>query len=307
MSDIPHYFLYGEATSTNALTYLHIASLEDSLPKHNWEIHPHRHNNLHQLLIIEQGSVLARVNDKSSEEHGPCILSIPPKEAHGFVHQPNVKGYIVTIQRPFLLNLFSENEREEFPHLLRTPLMARPQPDSQTAWTIENVAPQLFAEYNNSEVGQASMIGAYVKILFTLIQRSQETGSSKAHGFHEDDQSGKPHDFRISNHEQFMELLESHYLEHWTVDQYAEKLGLSGGRLNRLCKKYSDQKALEVIHDRLITEAKRQLIYTQLSAKEISYKLGFKDPGYFSRFFSRKVGFTPGKFKQQVHEQRRNA
>lgn len=301
MSDIPHYFLYGEDTAAKTLTYLHIASLEDSLPKHNWEIHPHRHDNLHQLLIIEQGSVLAQVNDKSSEEHGPCILSIPPKEAHGFVHQPDVKGYIITIQRPFLLNLFSESEREEFPNLLRTPLMARPQPDSQTAWTIENLAPQLFAEYNNSEVGQTSMIAAYIKILFTLIQRSQEVGRSAA-----THSANQQQDIRISSHEQFMELLEHHYLDHWTVDQYAEVLGLTGGRLNRLCKKYSDQKALEVIHDRLITEAKRQLIYTQLSAKEISYKLGFKDPGYFSRFFSRKVGYTPGKFKQQVLEQRRN-
>jgi len=46
MSDIPHYFLYGEAAPSNTLTYLHIASLEESLPKHNWEIHPHRHDKL---------------------------------------------------------------------------------------------------------------------------------------------------------------------------------------------------------------------------------------------------------------------
>lgn len=294
MSDIPHYFLYGEAAPSNALTYLHIASLEESLPKHNWEIHPHRHDSLHQLLIIERGSVLAEVNDKSREERGPCILSIPPKEVHGFVHQPDVKGYIITLEQSFLLNLFSDTERESFPGLFRTPLIARPQPDSRTAWTIEHLTPQLLGEYHHAEIGQSSMVGAYLKILFILLQRSLEPILSTA----------PQQDDRIASHEQFMELLESHYLEHWAVSQYADAMGLSSGRLNRLCKHYSGQNALEIIHERLLIEAKRQLIYTQLSAQEISYKLGFKDPGYFSRFFSRNMTMTPGKFKQQIRKQR---
>jgi len=74
-----------------------------------------------------------------------------------------------------------------------------------------------------------------------------------------------------------------------------------------LCQHYSGQNALEIIHERLLTEAKRQLIYTQLSAKEIGYKLGFKDPGYFSRFFSRKSGIAPGKFKASIRQQRQSS
>ena len=296
MSDIPHYFLYGEAAPSDALAYVHIASLQESLPKHNYEIHPHRHDNLHQLLVVEQGSVLAEVNDKSREERGPCMLSIPPKEVHGFVHQPDVRGYIITIEQSFLLNLFSETEREEFPGLFRTPLIARPPPDSRTAWTMEHLTPQLLGEYRNAETGQSSMIGAYLKILFILLQRSVEPMFLKE----------PQQEARIANHEQFMNLLESHYLKHWSVDQYAEDLGLSSGRLNRLCQHYSGQNALEIIHERLLTEAKRQLIYTQLSAKEIGYKLGFNDPGYFSRFFSRKCGMTPGKFKTQIRQQRQS-
>ena len=297
MSDIPHYFLYGEDAPSDALAYVHIASLQESLPKHNWEIHPHRHDNLHQLLIVEQGSVLAEINDKSREEQGPCILSIPPKEVHGFVHQPDVKGYIITIEQSFLLNLFNDTEREEFPGLFRTPQVARPQPDSRTAWTMEHLTPQLLGEYRHAEVGQSPMIGAYLKILFILLQRSLDPVLIK------DTQQ----DARISNHEQFMNLLEEHYLQHWTVDQYAEQLGLTCGRLNRLCQHYSGQNALEIIHERLLTEAKRQLIYTQLSAKEIGYKLGFKDPGYFSRFFSRKSGIAPGKFKASIRQQRQSS
>ena len=294
MSDIPHYFLYGEAAPSNALTYLHIASLQESLPKHNWQISPHRHENLHQLLIVENGSVLTQINDKYRRENGPCILSIPPKEVHGFVHQPNVQGYIITIERAFLLNLFTDTEREELHYLFHTPVITRPQPDSNTAWTMEHLTPYLLDEYQHTQTNQSAMIGAYLKIFFILLQRSTDRTLPAA----------SQQDERIIHYERFMGLLENHYLEHWTVGQYANALGMSISSLNRQCKHYSGQKTLKVIHQRLLTEIKRQLIYTQLSAQEISFKLGFKDPGYFSRFFSRNMAMTPGKFRQQIREQR---
>ena len=298
MSDIPHYFLYGEAAPSGILHELHIATLQESLPKHNWAIHPHRHDILHQLLMVEQGSVLAQINERCREERGPCILSIPPREVHGFVHQHNVKGYIITITQSFLLNLFTETERETFNHLLRTPFIARPQPDSQTAWTLENIAPALLREYQASGTGQSAMIGAYLKILFVLLHRclgDEQTAISP---------NDSAQDARIKSYEQFIALMEDSYRHHWPVDRYADTLGLTSSQLNRLCQHYSGQNALQIIHERLITEAKRQLIYTQLSAKEIGYKLGFKDPGYFSRFFSRKCGLTPVRFKKQIREQR---
>lgn len=117
MSDIPHYFLYGERSPSEALQHVHIASLEESLPKHRWEIHPHRHDNLHQLLIVQQGNVFTQVEEREREEHGPCLLSIPPAIVHGFVHQPNVKGLIVTITQSFLRHLFDETDRSALSNL----------------------------------------------------------------------------------------------------------------------------------------------------------------------------------------------
>ncbi|MEZ5449103.1 MAG: helix-turn-helix domain-containing protein [Thiolinea sp.] len=56
------------------------------------------------------------------------------------------------------------------------------------------------------------------------------------------------------------------------------------------------------MHDRLIAEAKRQLIYANRSVNEIAYELGFRDPAYFSRFFpalrrgARQVQEAPAQF-----------
>lgn len=294
MSDIPHYFLYGERSPSEALQHVHIVSLEESLPKHHWEIHPHRHDNLHQLLIVRQGNVLTRVEERNRKENGPCLLSIPPTKVHGFVHQPDVKGLIVTITQSFLRHLFDETERKALSHLFLQPLVARPEPGSEIAGSIDYLIPQLLVEYRSVASQQASMIGAYLKILFILLHRAIE-----AVPLTNLQQGSKTQHF-----EQFMGLLEDHYIEHWSVAEYACAMNMTTAKLNQLCQNHSGQNALSIIHERLLTEAKRQLIYTQLSAKEIAYKLGFKDTGYFSRFFSRKCDTTPGKFRQRSREQR---
>ena len=94
----------------------------------------------------------------------------------------------------------------------------------------------------------------------------------------------------------FQQLVEHHYVEHWPVSRYADKLGVNPRRLNRAVNHAAGISASKFIQDRLIQEAKRCLVYTVMSATQICFELGFKDPGYFSRFFSRQVGTSPSKF-----------
>jgi AraC family transcriptional activator of pobA len=46
-------------------------------------------------------------------------------------------------------------------------------------------------------------------------------------------------------------------------------------------------------------EARRELIYTSMTIKEISELLGFTDPAYFTRFFKRQMGMSPKDFRLQ--------
>jgi AraC family transcriptional activator of pobA len=58
---------------------------------------------------------------------------------------------------------------------------------------------------------------------------------------------------------------------------------------------------LKVIHQRLITEAQRNLIYTGKTAADIALSLGFSDPAYFNRFFKRMTGQTPKNFRTSMN------
>ncbi|KXF80545.1 helix-turn-helix domain-containing protein [Enterovibrio coralii] len=288
MSEIPHYFLYGEELPDTAPDYMHIARLEQSLPKHNWEIHPHRHDNLHQLMILESGSMHAQIREKSAEYAGRCVLSIPAKEVHGFAHQPGVTGFILSVSQPFMMSLFNDAERQSLASLFREPMVI-PLSEARDNGEISRMGENLLNEFHHPQHGQASIIGAFLKIIFVLLARNQQ------HNEHQEVSEGKAVLF-----ERFVDLVGEHVTEHWQINQYAEALGLSQGQLNRVCQRVAGQKALAIAHEHLLDEAKRLLIFTQLSAKEIGYQLGFKDPGYFSRFFQRHTGQSPKQYKNSV-------
>ena len=71
-------------------------------------------------------------------------------------------------------------------------------------------------------------------------------------------------------------------------------------RLNAACRARLGTTASGLLHDRVITEAKRWLIYTGMSVAEIGYALGFEDPAYFSRFFSKRTGQPPGRVRETL-------
>lgn len=98
---------------------------------------------------------------------------------------------------------------------------------------------------------------------------------------------------------QLLELIEEHYMNEKAVYFYAKVLNLTTKRLNELTKKYLDQTVSSLITKRVITEAKRDLIYSDFSIKSISDKLGFNDNSQFSKFFKKSTGLSPLVFRMQ--------
>jgi AraC family transcriptional activator of pobA len=56
---------------------------------------------------------------------------------------------------------------------------------------------------------------------------------------------------------------------------------------------------MQLIHARILLEAKRQLHYTDAPVHTVATELGFQDAAYFTRFFSRRVGISPRVFRQR--------
>ncbi len=102
----------------------------------------------------------------------------------------------------------------------------------------------------------------------------------------------------------FMILVDTHFRKEHSVAFYAEQLFKSPKTLSNNFAKF-EKTPLQVIHDRIILEAKRLLIYTDKSAKEIAYEIGFEDASHLSRMFKKHTSFSPLEFRKQLKTQPR--
>ena len=98
---------------------------------------------------------------------------------------------------------------------------------------------------------------------------------------------------------QYIEQIQEHYKDHHSTTYYAKKLNLHPNSLNALSKQYLGDSAKKVIDIKLLSEAQYLLQHTSLSAKEVSYELGFQSPSQFFRFFKRQMGQSPLAYRQQ--------
>ena len=98
----------------------------------------------------------------------------------------------------------------------------------------------------------------------------------------------------------FMQLVELNARAQWRVADYARAMGISTDRLTTAIRRATGQSPLELVHGRVLQDAESLLEHSALQVSEIADALGFRDAGYFNRFFSRLKGISPGRYRQQA-------
>lgn len=108
-----------------------------------------------------------------------------------------------------------------------------------------------------------------------------------------------------SDFHSFLKLVDGNFTEQNTVKFYLGELNVSDKRLSALTKRHLGLSPLQVIHNRLIMEIKRLLLFGESSHKEVAYSLGFDSPSSFSAFVKNKTGQTPSELQadmEQIHQ-----
>jgi len=95
----------------------------------------------------------------------------------------------------------------------------------------------------------------------------------------------------------FRQLVERKAAARHDLGEYAAELGLSAAHLTRLCRRHLGITAKEVVQERLEVAARRLLLFSDRSSAQIANVLGFADASYFTRFFRRRAGVTPARFR----------
>ncbi len=280
---VPVFKLYGESQAWPTPDLLHCESIPKRSSLHHWEIKPHRHADLFQLLYVQRGRAVVEVEGRRSEIGEPSIQVIPPLCVHGFQFSENIEGYVLTLGAPLV---------EQLEQQLGGPLAVLASsgcyPAGDNRRYLNTLFDALLKEYEGSAASRDLVLGSLVNVLMVWISRHQQQNAPA---------SGRDERNRHVLG-RFIKLVEQHYREHLTVETFAHRLGMSAVHLNNLCRQSAGQSALQIIHQRLLLEARRNLIYTNMTVAQVSDSLGFADPAYFSRFFRRLGGVSPNGFRR---------
>lgn len=201
-----------------------------------------------------------------------------------------LEGIIVSFTEEFL-NMDESKTLQQLP-VIKNPFNAHEIALQSSDFTfIEDILQKMRVEYQANNEWRYTMLLSYIRVLSIYISRLYTEQFSQSAGTKE----------RMLL-QRFKQLINERFVELHQVADYAELLNITAGYLNEVVKQQSGKTAIEHIHERIVLEAKRQLLHTEFSAKEIAYNLGFEDAAYFNRFFKRLTEQPPAAFRQATRE-----
>lgn len=282
---VPSYKLFGEKALWPTPEPVHCETIAARSALYDWEITPHSHDSLLHVVFLQAGEAEMVLETELQALTVPCVLMVPPRRIHGFRFSPDMVGQIVTLPQTLLGELFalSAELRGAFDGFRYLPLGE--QPDTLALMRLH--FEQFDREYAGRLPGRLSALLATLGLV--LVQLARAGGIAA---------EGVAHDRMHVRVERFAALIENHFREWQPIGFYAGRLGVSPAQLNNSCRREAGTSAQDMIHERLLLEARRLLAYSDLDVTGIGYALGFRDPAYFSRFFSRKQGMSPSAFRQ---------
>lgn len=311
---VARFTLYGEAAASEPPP-LHIEDVQSRSRQHQWEIAPHVHAGLLQMVWVVAGAAQVQLDARAVALGAHSGVLIPAGVVHGFRFAPDTHGFVLTLSAGFLAQPDSAPSAQAWlgaaaqARVLSasgcTPDPARPaaEPDAArvpdpsspqlglTVSRIEALLDQLWAEFRLAHGASAPPAAWLARaLLWHVAQLQPNPGAAPP--------SRWAHQQALFN--RFLALIEQQHLAHWPLGRYADALGVSLAALNRLARANRACSALELVHERLTREACRRLIYLAAPASRLAVELGFEDSAYFARFVRRRTGLSPQAYRQRA-------
>jgi len=285
---IPAYSLYGESPRRGLGRPLHVETIETRSARHHWMIAPHVHHSLHQIVFVRRGAGVVLADGQRSQYRPPALMLMPRGVVHGFEFEPGTQGHVITVATD-ILGEMSGRERG-VASLFERPAVFDLRARGALAPDIARSVRLLAREAGRIDAGQRLTLHGCLEVLLGNLLRLLHARPNLA-----DPAIGQRHALMAL----FEELVERRFRQHPSVADMARALHVSQSRLRAVCLEATGRSPIQLIHARIVLEAKRQLHYTSISIREVAYALGFDDAAYFTRFFSRLVGTSPRRFRSR--------
>jgi len=287
---LPLFHLYGDPPDDQAFDFIHVETVASRSSIHDWTIRAHRHRNLFQILLFEAGGGEMTFEAARLPFAAPAAILVPAAIAHGFRFEPSVKGWVLTFTEDAAVAL-ADRGREALTRLRALaahPII--PIGDHAEFARLSKLCAELFEEGSLAREGYRVAMRGLLALIAVGVARlaasRARTGSVTL----------QPADATVA---QLRALVDEFFRGEHQLGFYAEKLAMTVDRLNDHVKRATGVTAGHLIRQRLLTEAKRQLVFTTQPIQEIAKELAFSDPSHFARFFRKHTSTTPHQFRDQ--------
>lgn len=272
---IPAFGLYGEQGQFPDV--IHFETFSVRAPIHDWRILPHRHSQMSQLFMVEQGWIDAIVDGDRHMVRKTGFLYVPEHCVHEFTFEPGSEGRVFSF--PVSIVRTMSPATDQILTALSDPFVG---PISKP---LERVTRLLRDTMEDASLFRAQQV---VGLAHSVLANLAETRLAERVS---DQKTKHARLFALDV------LISKHMADGWTASDFANALSMSTGHLSRLCRAATGLGATAYIEQHQMQEACRLLAFTQLPVSEIGYRLGFVDPSYFSKRFRAARGQTPTDYR----------
>ena len=287
LAPVPAYDLYGDADALPYEDFFHCETIKVRSQLYAWEIAPHVHPGLSQVLFVARGQVDVRLEGRRQSLAGPQLVIVPSPIVHGFRFSPDVLGYVVTVSQPFLDGLARQDALR-----MRMQRATAHAPEPAAVRRLLLMGRELLRAGQtgfdaNGRLLHRALGEAWLRL--AIGQLASEVGEERGLV------------------RRFEALVETSYRTHQPLSYYAAQLNCTVRTLARQVNEALGMTPMQVINRRLLVEARRLLRFTNARCADVATELGFEDPSYFSRFYLRLAGVRPNSEKPGMHADRGNS
>jgi AraC family transcriptional activator of pobA len=288
---LPLFHLYGDPPDDQAFDFIHVETIASRSSIHDWTIRAHRHRNLFQILLIEQGGGEMTFEAARLPFAAPAAILVPAAVAHGFRFQPNVtRGWVLSFTED-AAGLLADRAGEALSRLRALAVQPIvPIAEDAERSRLSALCAELFEESSLAREGYRLAMRGLLALIAIGVARlaasRARTGSVTL----------QPADATVAR---LRALVDESFRRERQLGFYAEQLGMTVDRLNDHVNRATGVTAGHLVRQRVLSEAKRQLVFTAQPIQDIANELAFSDPSHFARFFRKHTGTTPHEFRDQ--------
>lgn len=285
---IPSYDLYRGESLSMPFRFL---TLERSTEGYN-PSQPHRHN-YYEIFYFVHGEGMHDLDFRTHEIRDHSIHFVTPGQVHQILRSPGSYGYILLFSDEFYgLGGSGTEPSSPLPCLgydVPSPIL---HPAGEQRQEFLELIRRIQQEFESGRPLGEEALRSYLTIFLVHARRMfEESGSTIV-----ETQSARELIQRLRG------LIERNYTTVHAPGAYAKMLGVSLNHLNTTIRKALGRTLGDLLHERLVLEAKRLLFNTGLSVKQIAFRLNYDDPSYFTRFFRKHAGVSPLEFREAMQK-----